>query len=110
MSNEQQQEARDKREQSITNAINKLINNTSTRFGYIKRAVDSLPEAQKYDVEALLEKARSDVEHVAKIKVDASAAKTIANKLTVTHIVEYIIHIKQQEEDNAQQQEAEQEE
>jgi mannose-1-phosphate guanylyltransferase len=92
-----QQEARDKREQSTTNAINKLINNTSTRFGYIKRAMDSLPEAQKYDVEALLEKARSDVEHVAKNRVDASAAKTIANKLTVKHIIEYIIHIKQQE-------------
>ena len=104
MSNEQE-EARDKREQSTTNAINKLINNTSTRFGYIKRAMDSLPEAKKYDVEALLEKARSDVEHVAKIKVDASAAKTIANKLTVKHIIEYIIHIKQQEEDNEQKQE-----
>ena len=94
MSNKQQQEARDKRKQSITTAINNLINNASTRFGYIQRAMDSLPKAKKYDVEALLEKARSDVEDIAKIKVDASAAKTIANKLTVTHIVEYIIHIK----------------
>ena len=100
MPNEQQEAREKKREQSTTNAINKLINNTSTRFGYIKRAMDSLPEAQEYDVEALLEKARSDVEHMAKNRVDASAAKTIANKLTVTHIVEYIIHIKQQEEDN----------
>ena len=109
MSNKQEEEARDKRKQSITTAINKLINNTSTRFGYIERAMDSLPEAKKYDVEALLEKARSDVEDIAKIKVDASAAKTIANKLTVTHIVEYIIHITQQEQDNEQQQEAAQE-
>ena len=104
MSNKQE-EARDKRKQSITTAINKLINNTSTRFGYIERAMDSLPEAKKYDVEALLEKARSDVEDIAKIKVDASAAKTIANKLTVKHSIEYIIHIKQQEEDNEQKQE-----
>ena len=81
-----------------------MINNASTRFGYIERAMDSLPEAKKYDVEALLEKARSDVEDIAKIKVDASAAKTIANKLTVKHIIEYIIHIKQQEEDNEQKQ------
>ena len=93
MSNEQQ-EPRDKREQSTTNAINKLINNSSTRFLFIEKAMESLPEAKKYDVDALLEKARSDVEHVAKNRVDASAAKTIANKLTVTHIVEYIIHIK----------------
>ena len=105
MSNKQQQEARDKRKQSITTAINNLINNASTRFGYIERAMDSLPKAKKYDVEALLEKARSDVEDIAKIKVDASAAKTIANKLTVEHIIEYIIHIKQQEEDNEQKQE-----
>ena len=104
MSNKQQ-EARDKRKQSITTAINNLINNASTRFDYIERAMDSLPEAKKYDVEALLEKARSDVEDIAKIKVDASAAKTIANKLTVKHIIEYIIHIKQQEEDNEQKQE-----
>ncbi|MFM7989103.1 MAG: hypothetical protein ACKPKO_58300, partial [Candidatus Fonsibacter sp.] len=82
-----------KREQSITIAIHKLINNASTRFGYIKRAMDSLPEAKKYDVDALLEKARSEVEYIAKNRVDASAAKTIANKLTVTHIVEYIVHI-----------------
>ena len=67
--------------------------------------MDSLPEAKKYDVEALLEKARSAIEDIAKIKVDASAAKTIANKLTVKHIIEYIIHIKQQEEDNEQKQE-----
>ena len=99
MSNEQQ-EARDKREQSTTNAINKLINNISTRCGFIERAMKSLPEDKKYDVDALLEKARSDVEHVAKNRVDASAAKTIANKLTVKHIIEYIIHIKQQEKDN----------
>ncbi|MFM7978126.1 MAG: hypothetical protein ACKPKO_02325 [Candidatus Fonsibacter sp.] len=38
--------------------------------------------------------------------VGASAAKTIANKLTVKHVVEYIIHIKQQEEDNAHKLEA----
>ena len=94
MSNKQQ-EARDKRKQSITTAINKLINNASIRFDYIEIAMKSLPEAKKYDVEALLEKARSDVEDIAKIKVDASAAKTIANKLTVKHIIEYIIHIKQ---------------
>ena len=91
MSNKQQ-EARDKRKQSITTAINKLINNASIRFDYIEIAMNSLPEAKKYDVEALLEKARSDVEDIAKIKVDASAAKTIANKLTVEHIIEYIIH------------------
>ena len=106
MSNEQQ-EARDKREQNTTKAINRLLNHTSARFGYIKRAMDSLPEAKKYDVEALLEKARSAIEDITKIKVDASAAKTIANKLTVKHIIEYIIHIKQQEEDNEQQQEEE---
>ena len=108
MSNEQEED-RDKREQSTTNAINKLINNTSTRFGFIERAMKSLPEDQKYDMDALREKARSDVEHIAKNRVDASAAKTIANKLTVTHIVEYIIHIKQQEEDNEQQQAAQEE-
>ena len=88
MSNEQQ-EARDKREQRITNAINKLINNTSNKFGYIKRAMDSLPEA-KNDVDALLEKARSEVERIAKNRVGASAAKTLANELTVRQIVEYI--------------------
>ena len=99
MSNKQQ-EARDKRKQSITTAINKLINNASIRFDYIEIAMKSLPEAKNNDVEALLEKARSAVEDIAKIKVDASAAKTIANKLTVKHIIGYIIHIKQQEEDN----------
>ncbi|MFM7979059.1 MAG: hypothetical protein ACKPKO_07045, partial [Candidatus Fonsibacter sp.] len=60
--------------------------------------------AKKYDVDALLKKARSEAEYVAEGRVDASAAKTTANKLTVRHIVEYIIHTKQQEEDNAQQQ------
>ena len=78
MSNKQE-EARDKRKQSITTAINKLINNASTRFGYIERAMDSLPEAML---------------RTSKDQGDASAAKTIANKLTVKHIIEYIIHIK----------------
>ena len=93
MSNKQE-EARDKMEQNTTKAIDRLLNNTTSRFNWIKRVMDRLPEAKKYDVDALLEKARNDVKHVAKNRVDASAAKTIANKLTVTHIVEYIINIK----------------
>ncbi len=67
--------------------------------------MDSLPADNEYDVDALLEKTRSQVEQITKNKVGESAAKTIANALTVRHIVEYIIHIIQQEEDNAQQQE-----
>ena len=78
----EQQEARDKREQNTTNAINKLINNTYTRFGFIERAMKSLPEDKNHDVDALLEKARSDVLHIAKNRVGASAAKTIAKKKT----------------------------
>ena len=93
MSNERR-EARDKWEHNTTNTIHKLINNTSTKFRCIKKAMESLPEAKNYNAHALLEKARSDADHLAKNRVDASAAKTIANKLTVTHIVEYIIHIK----------------
>ena len=102
MSNNQQ-EARNTRDPSTTTAINKLINKTSTKFGLIKRAMDSLPTDKTYDVDALLEQARNGVEKITKSKVGESAAKTIANKLTVRHIVEYIIHIKQQEADNAQQ-------
>ena len=67
--------------------------------------MDGLPADKKYDVDALLEKTRSRVEQITKNRVGERAAKTIANALTVRHIVEYIIHIKQQEEDNAQQQE-----
>jgi hypothetical protein len=92
-------------EQNTTKAIDRLLNNTTSRFNWIKRVMDRLPEAKKYDVDALLKNARSDVERTAKNKVDASTAKTIANKLTVKHIIEYIIHIKQQEEDNEQKQE-----
>ena len=55
MSNEQQ-EARDKMEQNTTKAIDRLLNNTTSRFNWIKRVMDRLPEAKKYDVEALLEK------------------------------------------------------
>ncbi|MFM7984977.1 MAG: hypothetical protein ACKPKO_37225 [Candidatus Fonsibacter sp.] len=100
MSNHQR-EARNTREQSTTTAIHNLINKTSTKFGFIKLALDSLPADNKYDVVALLEKTRSEVEHITNNKVGESAA--IANKVTV--IVEYIIHIKQQEEDNEQQEE-----
>ena len=53
---------------------------------------------------AVLEKARSEVEQITKNRVGESAAKTIASKVTVSHIVEYIVHIKHQEEDNDQQQ------
>ena len=105
MSDEQQQNARKTMEQSTTTAINNLINKTSTRFEIIKRAMDSLPADKKYDVDALLEKTRSDIKENTKNKVGESAAKTIANALTVRHIVENIEHIKQQKEDNAQQQE-----
>ena len=49
--------------------------------------MDSLPEDKKYDVDALLEKTRSQVEHITKNRVGESAAKTIANALTVRHIV-----------------------
>ncbi len=56
-------------------------------------------------MDALLEKTRSEVEQITNNRVGESPAKTIANELTVRHIVEYIIHIKKQEEDNAQQQE-----
>ncbi|MFM7981770.1 MAG: hypothetical protein ACKPKO_20870, partial [Candidatus Fonsibacter sp.] len=91
-------------EQSTTTAINNLIIKTSTRFNIIKKAMDSLPADNKYNVDALLEKTRSEVEQITKNKVGESAAKTIASKLTVRHIVGYIIHMKQQEEDNAQQQ------
>ncbi|MFM7981461.1 MAG: hypothetical protein ACKPKO_19305, partial [Candidatus Fonsibacter sp.] len=51
------------------------------------------------------EKARSDLERITNNKVGASAAKTIAKELTVRHVVEYIIHIQQQEEDTHEQQE-----
>ncbi|MFM7984555.1 MAG: hypothetical protein ACKPKO_35035, partial [Candidatus Fonsibacter sp.] len=88
-----------------TNAINNLINKTSTKFEIIKRAMDSLPADKKYDVDALLEKTRSEIKENTKDRVGESAAKTVASKVTVGHIVEYIIHEIQQEEDNAQQQE-----
>ena len=45
------------------------------------------------------------MERTAEKLLDASTTKTIANELTVTHIIEYILHIKQQEEDNEQKQE-----
>ncbi|MFM7985565.1 MAG: hypothetical protein ACKPKO_40255 [Candidatus Fonsibacter sp.] len=71
--------------------------------------MDSLPADKKYEVDALLEKTRNQVEQITKNKVGESAAKTIANKVTVRHIVKYIIHITQQEEDtHAQQDEARQ--
>ena len=92
-------------EQNTTKAIDRLLNNTTSRVNWIKRVMDRLPEAKKYDVDALLKNARSDVERTAKKKLDASTAKTIANKLTVEHNIEYIIHIKQQEEDNEHKQE-----
>ena len=104
MSNNQG-EARNTMDRSTRTAMNNLIIKTSTKFDFIKLAMDSLPADKKYDVDALLEKTRSQVEQITKNKVGESAAKTIANALTVRHIVEYIIHIKQQEEDNAQQQE-----
>ncbi|MFM7982801.1 MAG: hypothetical protein ACKPKO_26105, partial [Candidatus Fonsibacter sp.] len=43
----------------------------------------------------MLEKARSNIEHITKNKVGESAAKTIANELTVKHVVEYRIQTKQ---------------
>ena len=54
MSNNQQE-----MDQRTTTAINNLINKTSTRFDFIKLAMDSLPADKKYDVDALLEKTRS---------------------------------------------------
>ncbi|MFM7989410.1 MAG: hypothetical protein ACKPKO_59860, partial [Candidatus Fonsibacter sp.] len=75
MSNEQQQDARKTREQITTTAINNLINTTSTKFDFIKLAMDSLPAYNKYDVDALLEKTRSQVEQITKHKVGESAAK-----------------------------------
>ena len=92
MSNNQR-EARNTMDRSTTTAINNLINKTSTIFDCIKLAMDSLPADKKYDVDALLEKTRSQVEQITKNKVGKSAANTIANKVTVRHIVEYIIHI-----------------
>ena len=97
-------------DQKTANAINNLINKTSYRFEIIRRAMDSLPADKKYDVDALLEKTRSVIKENAKDRVGKSAAKTIASKVTVSHIVEYIVHIKQQEEYNEQQQQAPQEE
>ncbi|MFM7987058.1 MAG: hypothetical protein ACKPKO_47880, partial [Candidatus Fonsibacter sp.] len=99
MSNEQQQNARKKKEQIPTTTINNLINKTSTKFGFIKLAMDSLPAEKKYDVNALLGKTRSQVEHITNNRVGESASKTIANRMTVRHTVENIIHMKQQEED-----------
>ena len=83
MSNNQQE-----MDQRTTTAINNLINKASTKFDFIKLAMDSLPADKKYDVDALLEKTRSRVEQITKNRVGERAAKTIANALTVRHIVE----------------------
>ena len=91
MSNNQR-EARNTTDQRTTNAINNLINKTSTKFDFIKLAMDRLPTDKKYDVDALLAKTRSQVEQITKNRVGDSGAKTNANALTVRHIVEYIIH------------------
>ncbi|MFM7981908.1 MAG: hypothetical protein ACKPKO_21570, partial [Candidatus Fonsibacter sp.] len=82
---EQQQDARKTREQITTTAINNLINKTSTGLTIIKRAMGSPPADKKYDVDALLEKARSEVEQITSNRVGESAAKTTANTLTVRH-------------------------
>ncbi|MFM7985801.1 MAG: hypothetical protein ACKPKO_41450 [Candidatus Fonsibacter sp.] len=52
--------------------------------------MDSLPADNKYDVDALLEKTRSQVGQITKNRVGESAANTIANALTVRRTVEYI--------------------
>ncbi len=96
MSNNQR-EARNTMDQRTTTAINNLINKTSTKFDFIKLAMDSLPADKKYDVDALLEKTRSVIKENTKNKVGKSAAKTIASKVTVSHIVKYIVLLKQQE-------------
>ncbi|MFM7885935.1 MAG: hypothetical protein ACKPCM_04425, partial [Pseudanabaena sp.] len=87
MSNKQQQNAPKMKEQSTTPAINNLLNKTS-KFGFIKLAMDTRPADTKYDVDALLEKTRSEVNMITKNRVGESASKTIANELTVRHIVE----------------------
>jgi len=59
----------------------------------------SFPNDKKYDVYALLERARAEIKHISKPRVGEHIAQTIANALTVNHIVEYIVHVKQQQED-----------
>ena len=76
-----------KEDNNATNAINKLIHTASTKFGFIKRAMDSLPNDKKYDVYALLERARADIKRISKPRVGEQIAQTIANALTVSHIV-----------------------
>ena len=80
------------------NAISRLTDKAPRRFRFIKKAMDSLPEDKKYDVHALLEKARELITNLAKNTVGAQNTKAIANTLTTEHIVEYIVHMKQQEE------------
>ena len=56
-----------------------------------------LPEDKKYDVDALLEKkARELIKNLARNTVGVQTTETIANTLTAEHIVEYIVHKKQQ--------------
>ena len=80
------------------NAISRLTDNAPRRFRFIKKAMDSLPEDKQYDVHALLETAREPITNLAKNTVGAQNTKAIANTLTTEHIVEYIVHMKQQEE------------
>ena len=54
-------------------------------------------KTKKYDVIALLEKAREPITHLAKNTVEAQKTKAIANTLMTEHIVEYIVRAKQQQ-------------
>ena len=59
--------------------------------------MESLPEDKRYDVHALLEKARKLIKNLANNMVGAQNTEAIANTLTMEHIVEYIVHTAQQE-------------
>ena len=64
---------------------------------FIKRAMGSLPNGKQYDVDALLEETREEIKRISKTRVGEQTAQTIANALSVKHIVEYIVHVKQQQ-------------
>ena len=79
-----------KEDNNATNAINQLIHTASTKFGFVKRAMDSLPKDTNNGVYALLERARAEIKRISKPRVGEQIAQAIANALTVQHIVEYI--------------------
>ncbi len=54
-------------------------------------------------MDAFLETSREEIKRISKPRVGEQTAQTIANALTVKHMVEYIVHVKQQQEDEERQ-------